>query len=166
MEVHEFHAFTANHEALAVGIVTEVTLESRNYRGSIKALWDTGASSTCVSKEAAEAFHLKYLGESYVKTAGGPKPCKRYLTKITLPNNVAVEDVEVYAVDINDQGVDALIGMDIITSGDFAITNYGGKTVCTFRIPSKKNIDFVPEANADNIILAKRMKSAAQGKRR
>lgn len=33
--------------------------------------------------------------------------------------------------------------MDIISKGDFAITNVDGKTVFSFRIPSVETIDFV-----------------------
>lgn len=32
--------------------------------------------------------------------------------------------------------------MDIISRGDFAITNFGGKTTFSFRIPSTEEIDF------------------------
>ena len=42
---------------------------------------------------------------------------------------------------------DVLIGMDIIGSGDFAITNHKGKTVFSFRIPSIGRIDFVNPNN-------------------
>ena len=35
-----------------------------------------------------------------------------------------------------------LIGMDIITLGDFAITNLNGQTVMSFRLPSSGRIDF------------------------
>jgi uncharacterized protein YchJ len=33
--------------------------------------------------------------------------------------------------------------MDIINLGDFAITNYGGNTVMSFRVPSIQEINFV-----------------------
>jgi uncharacterized protein YecA (UPF0149 family) len=44
-------------------------------------------------------------------------------------------------------GPDVLIGMDIICSGDFAVTNKGGKTVFSYRYPSISPIDFkkIPE---------------------
>jgi hypothetical protein len=38
---------------------------------------------------------------------------------------------------------DVLIGMDIIGTGDFAVTNLGDTTVFTFRTPSVERIDFV-----------------------
>lgn len=36
-----------------------------------------------------------------------------------------------------------LIGMDIITTGDFSITNYNEHTTMSFRTPSIQTIDFV-----------------------
>lgn len=40
--------------------------------------------------------------------------------------------------------------MDIITRGDFAVTNLGEKTTFSFRIPSLADIDFVKDDNAAN----------------
>lgn len=45
--------------------------------------------------------------------------------------------------DILGEIVDILIDMDIIPKGAFAITNYNGKTVFTFRYPSLECINFV-----------------------
>jgi hypothetical protein len=44
-------------------------------------------------------------------------------------------------------GAEALIGMDVIVNGDFAVTNYGGKTKMSFRVPSLADIDFVRDSN-------------------
>jgi hypothetical protein len=61
-------------------------------------------------------------------------------------------DVPVCDTDIGKQGLDMLIGMDIITFGDFSVSNFNNKTVFTFRIHSKEKLDFVPQANIDNAI--------------
>ncbi len=45
--------------------------------------------------------------------------------------------------EIGNQGIDLLIGMDIIGLGDFAVTNLNGVTQFTFRLPSVESIDFV-----------------------
>ena len=47
-------------------------------------------------------------------------------------------------------GADMLIGMDIITMGDFAITNFNGKTTFSFVTPAKRTIDYVEELNQIN----------------
>jgi len=37
--------------------------------------------------------------------------------------------------------------MDVITQGDFSITNTNGQTTMSFRIPSKKEVDYVVESH-------------------
>ena len=70
---------------------------------------------------------------------------------LLLPNNVHVPDVPVVDTEIGDQGIDVLIGMDIISMGDFAVSNHDGKLVFTFRIPSIKTTDYVVEAKAEEV---------------
>ena len=67
-----------------------------------------------------------------------------------LPNNVGVADVHVTEAS-NLGNCDVLIGMDIITLGDFTITQDNGCTIFSFRFPaSEKYIDFVEETNRLN----------------
>ena len=40
--------------------------------------------------------------------------------------------------------------MDIISLGDFSVTNVDGKTAMSFRFPSIKEVDYVLEANKQN----------------
>lgn len=65
-----------------------------------------------------------------------------------MPNNVRFVGTRVSENSI--EGGDVLIGMDIITSGDLAITNHGDKTAFTFRTPSCEEIDFVAEIQEHN----------------
>lgn len=53
---------------------------------------------------------------------------------------------------LDDQQPQLLIGMDIIGLGDFAVTNANDKTTFSFRIPSVREIDFIPEAQESNIM--------------
>ena len=62
---------------------------------------------------------------------GGQQLADTFLVNIGLPNKVLIQHVEVTRGEL--VGTDMLIGMDIITSGDFSITNVGGKTI--FSIP-------------------------------
>ena len=62
-------------------------------------------------------------------------------------------------------GLDVVIGMDIITRGDFAVTNLDGKTTFSFRIPSLADIDFVQDDNAANqkaLVLQRQSKPSEQ----
>ena len=106
-------------------------------------LWDTGASSSCISKRVADELGLTQSGIAQTFTAAGPSLTKTYIVNIGLPNHVQIPMVMVTEAILN--GFDVLIGMDIITLGDFSITNVGGDTVFSFRIPSSGKIDYVEQ---------------------
>lgn len=82
-----------------------------------------------------------------VQTAGGLRPVETYLVNILLPHAVGFQEIQVTKMDFGSSG-DILIGMDIITTGDFSITNKDGITVFSFRTPSQLHVDYVKEHNA------------------
>ena len=65
-----------------------------------------------------------------------------FLVDIGLPNGVTVRDVTVAECRLSDD-VDVLIGMDIITMGDFIITNIARRTRFSFQMPSRVDMDRV-----------------------
>ncbi len=107
---------------------------------SYRCLWDTGASGTVITSQVARDLGLKPTGRTFVDTANGRMEVPVYMVNVILPNNVMVSFVTVTEGNLN--GFDVLIGMDITTLGDFAITNAGNKTVFSFQIPSQYDIDF------------------------
>ena len=112
---------------------------------AFKAIWDTGATASVITQAVVNACGLKPTGMVLVHGVHGPEHAETFLANIGLPNGVAFPNVRVTKGKI--VGVDILIGMDIINTGDFAITNVGKKTVFSFRIPSIRTIDYVKEAN-------------------
>lgn len=106
-----------------------------------KALWDTGATNTTISQSVTDRCRLAPIGFSQLITASETvKEAPNYLVDIYLPNKVKIESVKV--IQGNLLGFDLLIGMDIMSLGDFAVTNIGGFTTFSFRIPSIERIDF------------------------
>jgi hypothetical protein len=60
---------------------------------------------------------------------------------MVLPNKIGIVNLRVTkGILLGDNNV--LIGMDVISKGDFCITNFDKKTWYTFRIPSAGAIDF------------------------
>lgn len=114
------------------------------------ALWDTGATNTVISKKVVQDLNLKSVGKVPMNHADGQTLVDRYIINIMLPNGVGYRMVSVLCSGL--QGTDMLIGMDIIGSGDFSITNVNGKTVFSFRIPSVSEVDYVKEHRAKNAI--------------
>lgn len=118
-----------------------------------QAIWDTGATNTCITPRVVQELGLQPSGRAVVQVVGSGAAATAhevatYLVNIFLPNNV-----EIIAVKVSENmlhGADVLLGMDIIAHGDFAITNYDGKTWWTFRVPSNEPIDFVEEIREHN----------------
>lgn len=107
-----------------------------------KAIWDTGASSSVITKKVVDECVLKPISRTKVNTASGETTSSVYLVNFILRNNVGVSGRRVTEGIIGGD-IDVLIGMDIINLGDFAVTNFEGKTTFSFRLPSTQQIDFV-----------------------
>ncbi|MBA7558385.1 hypothetical protein ES705_51185 [subsurface metagenome] len=105
-------------------------------------IWDTGATGSVITKKVVQELGLKPVGMVKVHTASDTTIANVYLIYIWLPNKVIVYNLRVIEGKIVGQ-CEVLIGMDIISKGDFAVTNYNGRTVFTFRFPSVGCIDFV-----------------------
>ncbi len=109
------------------------------------AIWDTGATNTVITEKVVNTCGLKPIGMARVNTANGQADCPVFLVNLLLPSHVGFHHLRVTQGKLI--GADMLIGMDVITRGDFAVTNKDAKTVFSFRMPSSQCIDFVKEIN-------------------
>lgn len=82
-----------------------------------------------------------------VNTANGIATQKTYTIDVGLPNRVIIQGIIATEIDELSSGCDSLIGMDVITLGDFSITNHNGSTCMSFRIPSGHELDYVKNLN-------------------
>jgi hypothetical protein len=113
----------------------------------VNAIWDTGATGSAITKKISKALGLIPTGFAQVNTAGGLVTQNTFTVDIGLPNGVIIQGITVTEVDGLSSGSEALIGMDIISLGDFSITNHNGKTCMSFRVPSGHEIDYVANPN-------------------
>ena len=90
-----------------------------------------------------------------VHTASGEAKVNAYCVDIILRNNVTVKDIMVFDAEIGRQGIDMLIGMDIISKGDFSITYSKDCTTFSFRTPSIEEIDYVRDIRERERYLAR-----------
>jgi len=146
------HAFTIESDGVLESVVSDVSIRQseklcqvnglQNNEILVKALWDTGANRSCVSVKMAKRLGLLKIDTSDTSGVSGVFSSFVHLIDIVLPNMISVRNVRVTEF-IDDGDFDVIIGMDIITCGDFAISNYGRKTVVSFRVPAQKPpIDF------------------------
>jgi hypothetical protein len=173
--LRRIHAFTVKHEGLANRIITPLGIskvfDPKNPPEEIppysntSALWDTGATNSCVTKAVADRVGLIPTGSGFVDHAGGRTERNRYTVNFLLPNRVGVAGVQVTECDSPPGGFGAIVGMDVIMQGDFTITNLNHKTWMTFRIPSIQQVDYVIESNRINYAGVKRNDPCPCGKK-
>lgn len=144
------HAFTTKYETLSVILRSEVQIgPAFDHKSSppptqytFNGIWDTGATASAITENVVKKCGLKPTGMVQVKTAGGiVNNAPTYLVSLMLPNKVGFTSLRVTELPI--ESADILIGMDVIVRGDFSVTNYQGRTVFSYRIPSIERIDFV-----------------------
>ena len=123
---------------------------------SFQAVWDTGATNTAIASSVVSKLKLAPISFTKVGTGGGQVDAPVYLINVVLPNNVILTNVQVTELPAL-ANCDVLVGMDIITQGDFAITHMNGQTSFSFRMPPSQHIDFVPDSNVHNMRLGARM---------
>ena len=118
---------------------------ARPTQSEFLAIWDTGATNTVITENVVNTCGLKPIGMARVNTANGQADCPVFLINLLLPSNVGFHHLRVTQGQL--VGADMLIGMDVITRGDFAVTNKDAETVFSFRMPSCQCLDFVKEIN-------------------
>jgi hypothetical protein len=141
------HALTNYNKGIARNIVTDVEVTDlvTSRKISTKGIWDTGATGSVITESTARLLGLQALKRVMVQGVHGNKEVNVYYINITLNNKNITLNTQVTECDelSPDNSVGMLIGMNVITMGDFAISNYQGDTIMTFRVPSLQKIDFV-----------------------
>jgi len=140
-------SFTAEWQEIAQALITDIGVSLPHQQNStntlpFKGLWDTGATTCAITSMVAKAIGARPVSKIIVKGVHGPQPCNQYLINIYLPNHIRIDSIPAMELFDNDQ-FDALIGMNVISLGDFSISNLDGKTSFTFRMPSCQKPDFV-----------------------
>lgn len=145
------HAFTLKAAGIARALYMPIQLLihddsiqlSQKKIHTTRGLFDTGASATVITQKVVDELQLKPTGITTVNTASETGVLtETYLVDIYLKQDLCIRAVNVTLGKIVD-GIDCLIGMDIITLGDFSITNINGNTCLSFRIPSLHQVDYV-----------------------
>ncbi|MDE0644673.1 MAG: aspartyl protease family protein [Gammaproteobacteria bacterium] len=148
------HAFTRKFDQISSVLISFCyisgveTEEMPNDTPQSRALWDTGATSSCISREKAEEINLEPIGRTLLNGVLGSGYTNVYLINLLLTNGVRAKNLPVAEINVKtnpdeDEKFDVLVGMDVINQGDFAISNRGKETVFTFRMPSMERFDFV-----------------------
>ena len=99
----------------------------------VSALWDTGSSQSCISRRMAEKMGLKEVDTRINIIPNGNIEAKVYRLDVVIADELIFNDLKVVEYPLERHDVDFLIGMDIISQGEFTIRNSGGKTQLLFK---------------------------------
>ncbi len=123
---------------------------SKSKFSKYNALWDTGATNSVVTPKVVKELGLVPIGEGETLHAGGVSRVKVYLITLLLPNNVLIPNIRVSECADQAGRFDIIIGMDVITLGDFSISGQGIKRMLSFSMPSSFSVDYVHILNLMN----------------
>lgn len=114
-------------------------LEEEKEKGFL-GIWDTGAEMTTISPAVIGRLELEPAKRAPI-LINGRVPAYPYDISLLLPNGWGRTRLGVYGFS-NPGGHDFVIGMDIITEGELAVSTYAEKTSISFSSHAKGWIDF------------------------
>jgi len=127
-------------------IITPVDLFSIPYNSSlhctIDALWDTGASMSAITPEIRDKLKASPVDRKEIAGVHSTEFVDIVFITVALPNNVIKKNIRAAVCSIpSDIGM--ILGMDIISLGDFALSNSNNETLFSFSFPPfPEKIDF------------------------
>lgn len=154
-----YKAFTKEQSPIQNRLINKVSIKYEGRDIEVDALWDTGASCSCISHSVVSSLGLIPVGKRNVITPSGRKTYNTFSVDVALPNHLVCEDVLVNDSEIGEQGLGMLVGMDIINRGDFCVSNFNGKTTFTFRVPSQGATDYVKQSKIAKVVGTKHGKN-------
>ena len=127
---------------ISMPLTPDGSMGNINWR-TYKAIWDTSAQCSVITKKVVVDLHLKSIGIMLIHGVTGIAYQRSYIITISINEGIIFPTLTgIPSCRKLPSGYDILLGMDIIQWGDFAVTNFEDKTVFSFRVPSQECIDF------------------------
>ena len=142
------HAFTKKYGNVANCIITPISIVNpfTGKKVQTQGIWDTGATGSVITESLARELGLIEIQKTFVQGVHGRKEVPVYRANIALNKDLSIQSLVTECSELSGDGsVGVLIGMNVIGNGDFAISNFQGRTTFTFQIPSTHNFDFYTE---------------------
>jgi len=135
---HMNQSFTCRFNGITKYLITDAEIEpvNKTRRIKIKALWDTGVNRTVITSRIVEKLRLEPFDSGFLGTVSDEKvPVNLYKVNMHLRGGIEISGIEVIDGALGGH-YDVLVGMDIMSQGDIAFSNFDGKTTFIFRMPS------------------------------
>jgi len=124
-------------------IITDIeifnTLNENSKSLTESALWDTGATISVITPKLAKELCFIPAGTMAINSIAGIIDVEFILASIQLPGRVIRKNIKMAVCDFS-QNINIILGMDIITLGDFELLHGNNSTVFSFTSPPSTKI--------------------------
>lgn len=124
----------------ALFIIVKAEANGETYEGW--GLIDTGSADSEITETVVNKLSVVPIDDKEYHTANGKIVAPKYNVTLTLQDSVVFPNIQTSLFTNNGDGFDFLIGMDIISQGNLAVTNYNGTMRISFEYPAHGTIDF------------------------
>lgn len=151
--MREVKTYTYIYNEIARLIVIPVIFKTDSCMMKVQTLIDTGAAASYVSSFVSTSLNLQLTGNIY-HVKFGEKDANRpsVLANLILSSDIYFQNQELTVLEDEPRVYDAIIGMDILSSMDYSISNYDNHTIFTLRTPSQAEIKYGEPENIDLLI--------------
>ena len=146
MEIIKEGVLNIEYDAIAsrLGCYSKITNLDNNLSVDTLALFDTGATRTCVHTDLITNLDIKSIFDHPIYGFFGKQNVGTFHGEINLSDKLIFNgNVSVASFDTGDgPKYELIIGMDIISLGNFILTNHDDKTILSYICPYKLNTGF------------------------
>ena len=103
------------------------------------ALWDTGATISAITPKLVRDLNFIPAGTMAISGITGTLDVEFILAAIQLPGGIIRHNIKMAVCDFS-QNINIILGMDIITLGDFKLFHGNNSTVFSFKSPPSEKI--------------------------
>jgi len=138
MPKQQYEAFSVEYQKLALELSTEIELfnpADMTKHIKTRAIWDTGATISCISPNVLKKLCLMPIDSILIEGVNSLEQCEQVLVHVELPNAIIIQNIKPAVCIFSPPDLEFIIGMDIIKTGDFLISNSCGKTLFSFATP-------------------------------
>jgi predicted aspartyl protease len=137
------YTFTKKYSAISkiLTLPVKIRLAGTDKYYKTHGIIDTGAIVSIVSKNLVNKLSVMPHSYQFMDTASEQK----IITPVYRASMILCDQIEITNLTVGDgilpEGEECLIGMDILSLGDLAVTHFESKTWLSFRIPSLQSIE-------------------------
>lgn len=114
----------------------------------VNALWDTGASTSVMTRALAEKLGIRFSAEAASRSVTGTEIAKYGYAYVSLVSNGGVVHTMTAIVEsLPRKEYSFIIGMDVINRGSLAISSHEMRTYLSFTMPACAPVDFTQNAD-------------------